>query len=131
MKNAFVLALATAFFACALTENAQAIPVFAKMFAEKYGDNEDLAAAAKEAKCNVCHYGKSKKNRNDYGMALSEILDKDNYKSTRVKEEEEAVKKEIFDAFVEVEGKDAKAGGTFGELLKAGKLPGTAPEGEE
>ncbi|MFM9194514.1 MAG: hypothetical protein ACKOWG_01985, partial [Planctomycetia bacterium] len=35
-----------------------------------------LAAEVETAKCNVCHAGSSKKERNAYGNALAERLDK-------------------------------------------------------
>ena len=78
----------------------------------------------------MCHYGKSKKNRNDYGMALSKLLDKDNYKTARIKEEPEQVDKELTEAFTKVEKEKSVSGTTFGDLIKAGKLPGTEPAEE-
>ncbi len=35
-----------------------------------------LAAAVETAKCNVCHMGMNKKDRNAYGNALADLLDK-------------------------------------------------------
>lgn len=116
-------------FACvvalAATSSAFATPVFKKAFDEQYGKNEAIKKASEEAKCNVCHFGNSKKNKNDYGKALSELLKKDNYKEDRVKAEPEAVKKELDEAFKKVEAAKSKGGDTFGDRLKAGKLPGS------
>lgn len=38
--------------------------------------DQALAEAVKKVKCNICHAGKSKKEFNPYGKALSELLDK-------------------------------------------------------
>ncbi len=59
------------------TSSSHATPVFKKQFEEKY---PALKSVTDEQKCNVCHYGKTKKNKNDYGKALGELLKKDNYK---------------------------------------------------
>ena len=110
--------------------NAQATPVFKKHFDKSYvesSDNKDFVEAAKAAKCNVCHYGKSKKNRNDYGKALSKFLKKDDFKTSRVKAEPDKVEAEMKEGF-EKAGKEKNADGkTFAELIKDGKLPGTEP----
>ena len=133
MKKFGLLAL-TGAMVLMLNANAFAIPVFKKQWDETYvadNKNEAFVAAAEEAKCNVCHYGKSKKNRNDYGEALHKYLEKDEFKSARVKAEPEKVKAEIEEAFKKVAEMKAKDGETFGEKLEAGKLPGTAPEEAE
>ncbi len=119
--------LAVAMAVVALTATpAHAVLEFKKQFAAKYvegSDNAEFAAAVKKAKCNVCHFGKKKKNRNAYGMALSELLDKANFKRSRTKAEPDEVRKEIFAAFEKVESMKDPSGVTFGELFKAGKLP--------
>ena len=78
--------------------------------AEKHGKDGKLT-------CAVCHPSteKSKKARNNYGVALSKHLTKSN-------ETDEA---KIKDAIQATE-KDASAveGKTFGDLIKAGELPG-------
>lgn len=124
MKNVCFAVLACVI-ACSLTGSAFATPVFKKAFDENYGKNEAIKKASEEAKCNVCHFGNSKKNKNDYGKALGELLKKDKYKEDRVKAEPEAVKKEIEEAFKKVEAAKSKGGDTFGDRLKAGKLPGS------
>jgi hypothetical protein len=78
-----------------------------------------LAAEVETAKCNVCHAGKSKKDRNAYGNALADLLDKkeDAKNVAKIKESLEKVA-----AMPSVPGKaDAP---TFGDLIKQGKLPG-------
>lgn len=99
-----------------------AIPEASKQFKDHY---PALKEKADEAKCNVCHYGTSKKNKNDFGKALSEFIKKDNYKSDRVKSEADKVKAEFGEAFKKVEALKSKGGETFGERIKAGNLPGT------
>jgi len=133
MKKLGLLAAAGAM-VLMLNAPALAIPVFKKQWDASYvedNENEAFVAAVEEAKCNVCHYGKSKKNHNDYGEALHKFLEKDNFKTSRVKAEPEKVMEEIVEAFKKVEEMKAKDGETFGEKLKAGKLPGTAPEDAE
>ncbi|MFN3148789.1 hypothetical protein [Bremerella sp.] len=120
---------------------AYAVKAFADAFVEKYNiaepstDSEkELAAAVKEAKCNLCHGGKSKKIRNEYGVALGELLDKDDYGTKRRKEEPEKVQEELFAALDKVAKEKSKSGETFGEKIAAGKLPaaeGTDVEVEE
>lgn len=77
-----------------------------------------LVAEVETAKCNVCHAGSSKKERNSYGNALADILDK--------KEDKKNADK-IRKALETVAAMPSADGGpTFGDLLKQGKLPGSA-----
>jgi hypothetical protein len=78
-----------------------------------------LADAAKTAKCNVCHYGDAKKNRNDYGEAMVKAL----AGKKNLKEGDEGIMK----ALKEIEASKGSEGKAFGELIKAGKLPGKEP----
>jgi hypothetical protein len=65
--------------------------------------------------CNVCHVkGKAKKMRNEYGQKLSELLD--------VKEDKGNVEK-IVASIKKVNDMKSSKGPTYGELIKAGKLP--------
>ncbi len=95
---------------------AEAIPPFQKEFVKMYAPpGSPLAAKVKKVKCNICHKGKKKKDRNAYGEALAKLLDR--------KKDKKNVEK-IRKALKTVESQSAKPGGpTFGELLKAGKLP--------
>lgn len=95
------------------SNRADARPQYLKAFAGKYSK---LAAQAKKAKCGVCHFGKSKKNRNDYGKALGKHTGKNQKDAAKLGAALDAAAKE----------KNAK-GVTFGSLIEAGKLPGTAP----
>lgn len=82
-------------------------------------DGTPLAAAVETAKCNVCHMGKSKKDRNAYGNALAEKLDK--------KEDAKNVEKirKALEEVAALPSDPAKADSpTFGKLIEDGKLPG-------
>ncbi|MFV1965486.1 MAG: hypothetical protein ACC628_08700 [Pirellulaceae bacterium] len=108
--------------------SSSAMPPFSKQFLETYKEAK-IIEAAKKAKCNVCHFGKSKKNRNDFGKSLSKFITKADYKE--LKGDKEALKKKIEDAFKSSLKEKSDGGKTFGELIDTGTLPGTAPESEE
>jgi hypothetical protein len=93
------------------SEQAQARPGYSAAFAEMFPAN----AAAKEAKCNVCHMGNDKKTRNAYGVAVGTALGEKN-----VPKGDPKIKAGIEKANGE---KSAVAGKTFGDLIKEGKLP--------
>ena len=122
---AVVLGVAVAFVVGAAARPAYAIKQFFEEFKAVYvkPDSSDpnekaLAAEVETAKCNVCHAGSSKKERNSYGDALAELLDK--------KEDKENVEK-IKKALAEVAAKPNGSGdATFGDLIKQGKWPGGA-----
>jgi hypothetical protein len=127
MKNACLLAL-VGFAAGTLLARlplATAVEPFKKEFEAKYVKKDattdaekNLAAAAEKAKCNVCHVGKSKKNRNEYGKALGTLLTKKDGKNTE----------KIQDALDKVAAMKSNpkddSSPTFGDLIKEGKLPG-------
>lgn len=132
MKRLFVVVL------CAVSgglfmanvKPALGVEAFKKEFIAKYvkADSADpaeqaFAAAVKKANCNVCHVGAKKKERNEYGKALDELLDKkaDIKNSAKIQEALETV------AGLKSNPADA-ASPTFGELFKEHKLPiGDAP----
>ncbi len=119
MKKVGVTALVVVMVLGFLSIEVNARPNYKKAWDKKYvegNDNEGFVTAAKEAKCNVCHQGKSKKMRNDYGAALSEMLKKE-------KDDEK-----IMEAFTKAEAMKGKGGETFGKMIEAGKLPGTEVE---
>ena len=119
MKRALLMALC-AFLSLNLVGSATAVPLFSKHFTKMYVDekkNKDYAAKVKAEKCNLCHYGKSKKNRNDYGAALSKLLDKNKYKTSRVKAEAKKVEEELNAAFKKVAEMKNKAGKAYGDLV--------------
>jgi hypothetical protein len=111
------------------TQSAFALPAVAKLWIEDAYAKSPVVEAAKEAKCNVCHFGTSKKNRNDYGQALSSLgVTKENYDA--LKGDQDKLNAALKDLFKKGEAAKSVSGKTFGELIKEGKLPGTAPEGE-
>ncbi|VAX35737.1 hypothetical protein MNBD_PLANCTO02-2664 [hydrothermal vent metagenome] len=92
-------------------QQANARPKYIKVFAKTY---PELGKLAKTAKCLVCHPKKSKKTQNSYAKAMKLGLPKKNCKDL------DAIKK----ALVAAESKPSDVKGkTFGELIKAGKLP--------
>ncbi len=112
------------------TPSVQAIPPFQKVFKKYYGEGQytdkekgpEFAAKVKEAKCFVCHdpkEPKKKKKRNRYGEELAKLLDKKKDKKNTEKIVE--VLKTV--AAIHTDPKD-EASPTYGDLIKAGKLPG-------
>jgi len=101
-------------------ESASALPPFNKEWVARYNPG-DKNAAFVEAKCNVCHAGESKKMKNEYGKAVGKFLSKAKY--NEIKEDEAAAKKYISEGLQKAEAEKAAAGKSYGELIKAGKLP--------
>ena len=131
MKKVFVIlsiALVATFFSAVHPNTASARPDYFKTFQEHYKESSILEDA-KKAKCNTCHYGKSKKNRNDYGKALSEHLTKKQYQELR--KDKAALADKVDEALKEAEKAKSVSGELFGKLIEGGQLPGTAPEEEE
>jgi hypothetical protein len=106
-------------------QSAHAIAPFKKQFDAMYvkpGSSDPaekkLAEAAEAAKCNICHMGEKKKDRNSYGQALAKLLKKtDKDDVDKIKGALETVAKEHSDA-------SNPSSPTFGDLIKQGKLPG-------
>ena len=94
---------------------AEARPKYYAEFKKMYPDVEGVS----EAKCNVCHMGKKKKNKNDYGKAYGMVLGEENCKDSD----------KIKDSLKKAEEKDSKVEGkTYGDLLKDNKLPSKSEE---
>jgi hypothetical protein len=128
MKKLFALVL----FGCGAlglvalsSETAEAIPAFKtgfdKLYVKKDSTDPKEKALAEEVgvvKCNVCHVGKVKKDKNAYGIELGKLINKKQHIKDPV-----AIK----DALEKVGGMssnpaDPKAP-TYGDLIKEGKLP--------
>src|SRR5438552_12438696 len=80
MKKVSLLVLSaaiavSALFACVVSSEAR--PAYKKEWEAKY---LKMVPAAEQAKCNVCHVGEKKKDRNVYGQALAKLLTKDDMK---------------------------------------------------
>lgn len=79
-------------------------------FAKKFGTDGKL-------KCDICHVGNDKKLRNNFGAEFGKALTKKN------ETDEAKIKEALTKAGM---GKSATEGKTFGDLIKALELPGTA-----
>lgn len=95
-------------------QDAQARPKYMGGFKEAY---PALVSQADTVKCNVCHFGDKKTNRNDYGMAVGKALGEKNVMDAE----------KIKEGLKKAEAEKNADGKTFGELIKDGKLPGKAP----
>jgi hypothetical protein len=117
MKKPFVIAL-SGLLVLAMYAATHAFPQFKAEFDAMYvKEGTPLAAKVAEVKCNVCHEGTSKKMRNVYGQALDKLLDKDDMKDP---DKIRAALKTV--EAMKVDPKNSSSP-TFGELIKAGKLP--------
>ncbi|ASV75706.1 hypothetical protein THTE_3104 [Thermogutta terrifontis] len=108
---------------------ALAVTQFRTQFVERYvkkdsNDPKDRAFAelVDRAGCNICHLGDDKTKRNAYGQALDKLLDRktDARNKEKIQKALEVVEKE------KVDPKDPKSP-TFGDRIKAGKLPVDVP----
>jgi hypothetical protein len=139
MKKVVTLSIVGLFLASSLfVSPVKALPDFKKAFEAKYvtdSSSEEFKEAFKATGCNVCHVkgNTDRKARNPYGMALSKITgghvkaDLDAAKKSGGDEGRAAklaeILKKLDQAFDKVESQKSKSGQSYGELLKAGKLP--------
>lgn len=79
----------------------------------------ELGKYAETTRCQVCHFGNDKENRNDYGQAVGKSLD-----GTSVKDVEKI--RRALQAAAKKES--STPGKSFGDLIEAGQLPGKRPE---
>ncbi len=115
-----LLVMVGVFAASAVVRDAYAIPPFKKEFDTMYvKEGTEFAKKVNEVKCNVCHVGINKKDRNAYGEELAKLLDRktDATKPDKIKEALQKVA-----AMKSKSGDDSSP--TFGDLIKDGKLPG-------
>ena len=97
----------------------------------KNNENKEFVKLMEEAKCNLCHIeGAKKEKRNEFGEAVATLLKKKEFDAERLKKEPEKCKEEMEKAFKKAEEMKAKDGMTFGEKIKAGKLPGGDVKGK-
>lgn len=125
-----------------IAQPAYAIPFFWEVFNEKVvpADPKEepakkFAATATESKCNVCHIdGQSKKERNAYGVALDELLDKANFDKERLEKEKDKATAEVVAALEKVKAmkvnKEDEKSPTFADNISAGKLPSEIAKAE-
>ena len=112
------------------TPQAEAVKRFKDEFEAKYvkPDSKDpneraLADAAAKAKCLICHEGKRKKNRNAYGKALAELLDR-----KKDRDNQEKIRAALDDVAKKKSNPDDADSPPFGDLIAGGKLPGGEPK---
>ncbi len=121
MKNLgrFVIAGACLFAIVVLSSgSASARPQFKTAFEKAYPDLAKKHGTDGKLTCAVCHPVKDKKKRNDYGVALTKTLGEKNVKDAD----------KIKEALTKAEAEKNADGKTYGELIKAGELPGKAEE---
>ncbi|MFM8292176.1 MAG: hypothetical protein ACKONH_12885 [Planctomycetia bacterium] len=122
-RQVLVLGLGVALAGGGLARPAFAIKQFQDEFKSLYvQEGTPLAAEVERAKCNICHVGKDKKERNAYGKALDERLDK-----KADKDDKEKIRKMLEEVAALPSDPDKKDSPTFGDLIKAGKLPVATP----
>ena len=102
---------------------AEARPNYNKEFWAKY--DKEIGKFKETTKCNVCHFGAEKKNRNDYGKAVGEALVSKDVGGKKQETDLDKIKAALDKAAKEKSGTEGK---TFGDLIKDGKLPGKAAD---
>ena len=116
----FVIAGACLFAIVALTgDSASARPKYQQVLSKQYPELTKKHGKNGKLSCAVCHPSKSKKKRNNYGVAMGKNVGKKNQSDL------EKIKEAIVKAEKE---KSATEGKSFGDLIKAGELPGTKDE---
>jgi hypothetical protein len=139
MKKVVTFSMVGLFLASSLfVSSAKALPDFKKAFEAKYVTNssdEGFKDAFKATGCNVCHVkgNNDKKVRNPYGAALAKITGghaNADLKAAKESGGDEAraakmkdLLKKLDQAFDKVEAQKSASGQSYGDLLKAGKLP--------
>ena len=126
MKRVGLLAFVGLLLVISRPDTASALLPFSQAWKTKYVDgnaDKEFVAAAGAAKCNVCHKGVSKKEHNEYGLALKKHITKKEYEALKAANPAAAAKY-IQDGLNAGEKEKNAAGKTFGELIKEGKLPG-------
>jgi hypothetical protein len=134
MKRVALATLCCAVVVCLAAGPVSALPRFKKDFTDKYVEptgDEAFKSTATAAGCNVCHVkGEGKDKRNPFGEELAKYIDgsaKDRVAAATANDtleaETEKLSKELAEAFKKVEAAKSPSGATYGELLKAHKLP--------
>ena len=123
----FGLTLVGLFVVGLLVQSAQARPDYKKV-ADATSKDTKIAPVVEELKCNLCHVDKEeKKVRNDYGQALVKCgLSEEKFKE--LKADKEKLAEYVKEVMKKAEAEKSASGATFGELIKAGKAPGTPPK---
>ena len=131
MKKIIALLLIGAIAIIAHPKTSEAFPQFKTGFAKKYTKKGTAYGdAVKKAGCKVCHFGKKKADRNDYGAAIAKIVDGKKWKAAYKADKAKAMKEfeAVLDKVAKMKGAQGK---TYGELIKAEKLPGVDKKAKE
>jgi hypothetical protein len=96
-----------------LARPAEARPQYLGVWIKTYPDVAAKNNVKTAVKCNVCHFGATKKNRNDYGKAITKALGEKNVKD----------KDKVEDALKTAAKEKNADGKTFDDLLQANELP--------
>lgn len=119
---------------------AQALPPLPKYVQDAYKDKPEYAqfsaaVAGLKSKCDLCHIPKADKKAkghglNDFGHAMHEHLDDGAFKKAHMEAGKNpamgaAAAKMVVEALQKSEADKKSDGKTYGELMKAGELPGT------
>lgn len=127
MKKYFVSLLGLAAMAM-LAAPAEAIPPFNESFKKMYvKEGEPLAEKVALEKCNVCHFGKEKKDKNDYGKAVGKFLKKADFTGDAKKFDKPTdpeAQKALSEGLEKAGAEKGPGGKTYAEILKSGELPG-------
>ena len=137
MKRFVVVAIVAGLLA-AISNRAEGLPPLPKYVQEHYSESPEYAKFAEtfkglKSKCDTCHTpGADKKAKghglNDFGKAVHDnFKHRDFLAADKAKSDPEQAakaKKLIADALAAAEGLKNADGKTFGELIKAGSLPG-------
>ncbi|HUE71693.1 MAG TPA: hypothetical protein VMP01_12475 [Pirellulaceae bacterium] len=126
MKKVLLGFCVAAFFIACLAAPAEAIAPFGLRWRQKYltgNKNEEFVKAARAANCKICHLATDKENKenNDYGKVVGKFLTKAEFE--KLNTNIEASKKYILEGLEKAEAEKAADGTTYGERIKAGKLP--------
>lgn len=120
------LLLVSLFVVGLLAQSATARPDYKKVLDARAKDAK-IAPVVDELKCNFCHVkDKEKKVRNTYGQALMKCgLTEERF--NELKADKEKLAEFVKAVMKKADAEKAAGGQTFGDLIKAGKAPGTAP----
>lgn len=112
-----VAAVAVAVLSAFSAVSVEARPPYNKAFGDKYVKEGTAIhkTLGGSSNCNVCHVGKDKKKRNDYGAALGKLL--------KDEKDAEKINKALDDVAKQNSKADDKKSPTFGELIEKGTLP--------
>ena len=125
MKKFVVTLLVGAFALTVCLGSAQARPAYPNIIKEYYKDSKAIVEKAGATdKCTLCHDAKNKKIRNEFGMALSKHMPTDEFMKLKDPADLAKLTKKVGEALKATEADKHSSGKTFGEVIKAGKLPG-------